>query len=189
MRSMRSMHRAALAGVLVIAIAAGAAPAAPEAPWHDPALLDAFGFGLICADESGVREPAPGTIAGYIDIYAGDPWIARPTQLVPAVQGLAFGVIAQAGAGMPEGAVTVRMTHPPMAPSGQSVETWESGFGTGVASANFFRFDIPEERVPGLWTMESFVDGRPVYRVTFEVVDPALLPDFVDPCPTTQTIS
>ncbi|MCX7889654.1 MAG: DUF3859 domain-containing protein [Rhodobacteraceae bacterium] len=182
------MRRIGTGGLLVLAGAASCA-AAQDGAWHDPALLDRFGYGIICAEESGERAAAPGTIAGYIDIYAGRPWIARPTLRVPALPGLAFGVLARASDAMPEGEVTVTMTHPPMAPSGQSVESWSSAFSRDEAGANFFRFDIPEERVPGRWTMEAFVDGRAVYRVTFDVVDPGALPGFINPCPTEQTIS
>lgn len=162
--------------------------AAAQEPFHDTSAFRSFAWGIICAEDSGERIAAPDTMAGFIDIYAGKPHIGRATTRIPAIEGLAFGIVAQAN-GVDLSAVTARVNHPPMGTGGVTRQSWESFFSAAEPSSNFFRFDYPEERVPGPWTMEATVEGRVIYSVTFEVVDPSLMPDFVNPCPGPQTIS
>lgn len=159
---------------------------AQDGPAWDRTLLERIDWGIVCAEDSGQREPAPETISGFIDIYAGEPWIGLRTRRVPALHGLSFGVIAW-GRGV-EG-VTITVTHPPMQPSGTTRQSWPAAFAAGEGAANFFTFDIPEEEVPGLWRFTAVKDGTVVYETAFEVVPPAALPDFVDPCPGPAPIS
>lgn len=162
--------------------------AAQDGPPWDRTLLERIDWGIVCADDSGQREPAPDTISGYIDIYAGEPWIGLRTRKVPALNGLSFGVIGWGAGGGVDG-VTITVTHPPMQPSGATRQSWPAAFATGEGAANFFTFDIPEEEVPGAWRFVARRDGVVVYDVGFEVVHPAALPDFVDPCPGPAPIS
>jgi hypothetical protein len=164
-----------------------AAPAMAEPVW-DPSALAGFDWGIICAAESGDRLEAPGTIAGFIEIYAGDPVIGRRTLTVPALPELAFGVVLTGDADGAED-VFVTVTHPPMQPSGRTSQSWFTTIPTGERTASFFRFDTAEERVPGLWRFVAMEGDRVIYDAAFEVLDPALMPDFRDPCPGPAPIS
>ncbi len=158
-----------------------AAPAAAAPPTHDAALLDRIDWGIICAGRSGRQEVAPDTMLGFIDLYEGEAGVGLRTQTLPALPELAFGVVAWAVTDLDD--VTITVTHPPMAPAGTTRQSWVATFAAGQGAANFFRFDLPEERVPGLWRFVATQGDRIVYEASFEVVDPALMPAFTDPCP------
>lgn len=147
----------------------------------DMSMFDRIGSGVLCAAEPTSREPAPGTRLGFIDLVEGEITLGLPAQRIPALPGLAFGVQAMVGSAGATG-VTIIVTHPPMGADGTVRETWETDFTPGNSTANFFRFDYPEERVPGDWTLQAELDGRVLYTARFQVVDPMLMPNFVNPC-------
>jgi len=155
----------------------------------DPAVFAKLGAGIICADPPSEQQPAPGTISGFVDLVDGAVYLGRPAFRVPALPGLAFGVTGQVAPLAGVQGVTINIIHPPMAPSGVTRQSWVSDFVPDSSTANFFRFDLPEERVPGLWTMEATLDGRVLYEASFEVVDPARMPGFIDPCAPPAPIS
>jgi len=148
----------------------------------DSALFTQIQAGIVCADPPDDHQPAPDTISGFVDIVGGAVYLGRPALRIPAVPGLAFGVIGQVSPMQGAQDVTISVTHPPMAPGGVTRESWLSDFLPDAQTANFFRFDLPEERVPGPWQMEATLDGQVLYQASFEVVDPALMPNFIDPC-------
>ncbi len=155
----------------------------------DPALFVTLGAGIICADPPSEHQPAPDTISGFVDLVDGTVYLGRPAFRVPALPDLAFGVAGQVAPLSGAQGVTIHVTHPPMAPSGVTSQSWVSDFLPDSTTANFFRFDLPEERVPGLWTMQATLDGQVLYEASFEVVDPARLPGFTDPCAPPPPIS
>lgn len=148
----------------------------------DPALFATLGAGIICADPPSEQQPAPDTISGFVDLVGGTVYLGRPALRVPALPGLAFGVAGQVVPLSGAQGVTINVTHPPMAPNGVTRQSWTSDFLPGSTTANFFRFDLPEERVPGRWTMQAVLDGQVLYEARFDVVDPARMPGFADPC-------
>lgn len=158
------------------------ATAAAAEPQWSPDALDGFDWGIICVAEAGERVAAPGTIAGFIEIYAGDPVIGLRTLRLPALPELAFGVLLTGDA---DGAavVEVTVTHPPMQPLGRTEQSWTTSIPAGATTASFFRFDTAEERVPGQWRFTAREGGQVIYDIAFEVLDPALMSGFADPCP------
>jgi hypothetical protein len=148
----------------------------------DPAVFDRIDAGIICAPAPSGREPAPGTRIGFIDLVDGEITLGQATPRIPALPGLAFGVVARVAEHAGAADVTITVTHPPMGADGIMRETWQTDLMPGGPTANFFRFDYPEERVPGDWTLQAEQDGRVLYAARFQVVDPRLMPGFVDPC-------
>ncbi len=148
----------------------------------DMGFFSEIDAGVICAAEASNREPAPGTRTGFIDLVEGEITLGLATPRIPAIPGLAFGVVATIAEGGGADGVTILVTHPPMGADGTARESWQSDFVPGNRTANFFRFDYPEERAPGPWTLQAELDGRVLYSARFEVVDPATMPYFVSPC-------
>lgn len=149
----------------------------------DPASFSWIGAGVLCAAESSTREAAPDTRLGFIDLVEGEITLGLDTATIPAIPGLSFGVVADVAEGAGRFGVTIVVTHPPMGTDGTVRESWVTDFVSGESTANFFRFDLPEERVPGDWTLQAEQDGQVFYTARFRVVDPASLPGFSDPCP------
>ena len=169
--------------VLSLTVAALAQGALADADvTGDPGVFSRIEAGIVCAAENGRREPAPGTRLGYVYMVGGDLTLGLSTRRVPALPGLSFGVLATAAEGNEALGVTIIVTHPPMGAEGSTRDTWESNFFAGSPTASFFRFEYPEERVPGEWTIQAVAGDRVLYSARFEVVHPAAMPDFVDPC-------
>lgn len=155
----------------------------------DPAAFAWIGAGILCAAETSTRQAAPDTRLGFIDLVEGEITLGRDTAVIPALPGLAFGVLATVAEGAGRFGVTIVVTHPPTGPEGTMRESWTTDFVAGDSTANFFRFDLPEERVPGDWTLQAEQEGQVLYTARFRVVDPASLPGFTDPCPGPAPVS
>jgi hypothetical protein len=177
--------RPALAALVMSATAAPAA----DGPMWDREALTAAEWGVICAAPPVDRSLEPDTILGFIDQYPGEATVGLRTTRIPALPDLGFGVIARSRA--PQGIDGVRVTvlHPPIAPAGTTRQSWHASIPPEAGAANFYRFDTAEELVPGRWRLTADLDGRVLYDVAFEVVDPALVPEFTDPCPGPAPIS
>lgn len=156
----------------------GPAQAGPTQPDHGPqvARLEA---GVFCALQAMDRMPAPGTEAGWIHVPTADIRFHWPDrQVVPAALGIAFGVEAQAVPGFSTAAAEARISRP-----GRSQpETWATGLSDAGAALTFFRFDTEAELVPGLWTLELWDGPIRLYRVEFDVVPAAALPEIAEAC-------
>ena len=168
---------------LSLAVAAVAGPAHAQADvTADPGSFTRIEAGILCVDRTGRREPAPGTRLGYVHVVEGEIVLGLAARRIPAIPGLSFGVLATvAEAGQMVGA-TIIVTHPPMGTDGSTRDTWAGGFVTGSPTASFFRFEYPEELVPGDWTLQAVVGDRVLYTARFQVVAPAAMPSFVNPC-------
>ncbi|MCU0802654.1 MAG: DUF3859 domain-containing protein [Rhodobacteraceae bacterium] len=146
-----------------------AAPARPMDPVIGPMMADVQ-FGVFCALTPTGRAAAPGTLSGWIHQIDGPFAFDWPGQnRVPARIGIAFGVIATAA---PDGFVAdaeIRVFRP----GATTPETWQSSFGDQEPSLAFFRFDRPDELIPGRWAFEASQAGNRLYRVEFEVLPPA----------------
>lgn len=148
----------------------------------DMTVFRSIDAGVLCAAEATGREPAPGTRLGFIDLVEGEITLGLRTRRIPALSGLAFGVVAELAEGTDAADVRIIVTHPAMGSDGTVRETWQTDFQGAGTTANFFRFDYPEEQVPGEWTMQALRDGKPLYTARFEVVEPSRMPGFQDPC-------
>ncbi|NGM45674.1 DUF3859 domain-containing protein [Rhodobacter sp. SGA-6-6] len=157
-----------------------AAPAEPQAA-AEVARLE---VGVFCALQAMDRMPAPGTASGWIHVPTTEITFHWPDrQVVPAALGLAFGVRAT---GAPGFATTDRAEVRVTRPGGLAPEVWSSGISDAGAALSFFRFDTADELVPGLWTFEAWDGEALLYRVEFEVVPAAAVPEIVDACGATS---
>jgi hypothetical protein len=135
--------------------------------------------GVFCALQAMDRMPAPGTESGWIHVPTSEIGFHWPDrQVVPASIGLAFGVKATGAPGWISQNAEARVTRP----GRTTPEVWNTGISDAGASLVFFRFDTDEELVPGLWAMEAWDGQQLLYRVEFEVVPAATLPEIVDAC-------
>jgi hypothetical protein len=163
----------------MIALPAFAGPSAPVAA-PEIAALEA---GVFCALQAMDQMPAPGTESGWVHVPTTEirfHWPER--QVVPAALGLAFGVRATGRAGWASVDAEARVTRPGRA----TPEVWDTGISDAGASVVFFRFDTPDELLPGTWILEAWDGQTQLYRVEFEVVPASALPAIVDACGATS---
>lgn len=159
-------------------LALWAAPAAAEVAFDAGAILDAQA-GIFCSTKTDRRDPAPGTVSGYIDIVEDMELRARTT-VVPIVQGLTFGV-SYTGA-RDVGDVTSVIRHPPFRGLGRTEQTTERTVLEGVTTIALYTFDHGYEMVAGPWSIEVVEGGRTVLTASFEAVAPTSAPDLVGLC-------
>ncbi|MEJ6395655.1 DUF3859 domain-containing protein [Gymnodinialimonas sp. 2305UL16-5] len=140
-------------------------------------------YGIYCTREPERQDPAPDTASGFINIVPGLPDFAFQQKVVPAEIGIGFGVLVTARQGRILDPVTITVTHPPYPDSGITVESWVTdidGMGPSLAG---YSFDTPNELVTGAWTFEGHdAAGVELFHITFEVVDPAMMPQVIDTC-------
>lgn len=166
----------------LFALLAAPAMAAPEGPQFGPQIAT-LEVGVFCALQTMDQMPAPGTVSGWIHVPMSEIRFHWPDrQIVPAALGLAFGVRATGSAGWASIDAEARVTRPGRA----TAEVWDTGFSDAGSSLAFFRFDTPEELLPGLWVMEAWDGDTRLYRVEFEVVPASALPEIVDACGATS---
>jgi hypothetical protein len=148
----------------------------------EPGLFTRLDAGILCADGPTSREAAPDTRRGYVENVRGTVELGLAARRIPTVRGLSFGVVSTLADSNGTIAATIVVTHPPMGADGATVERWDSFFYAGDQTAKFFQFDVAEEEVPGLWTIQAVVGDRILYSARFEVVPAAAMPGFVSPC-------
>lgn len=78
--------------------------------------------------------------------------------------------------------LTYTIEHPPMAPTGQTRQVWSNVVTAGQRGAIFYQFDVPEELLPGTWTVTATEGERILFQVPFSVVDAATMPPVEDLC-------
>jgi hypothetical protein len=143
--------------LLLIPVCALAAWAKPAPPIRAPQLAN-LSFGLYCAIAVTGRAEEPNTASGYIHLAEEAADFQWPGQnIVPAVLGIAF----------PNAEMRV------FQPGRTEPDIWGTGFSDQDSSLAFFRFDRPDELVPGIWVFEAWSGRTRLYRVEFEVVPAA----------------
>jgi hypothetical protein len=162
--------------------AAGPATAQSAGPAdYDPAMLR-LSYGAFCKVQTDRRVPAPDTALGAIEIFTQTPDFLWLTNRVPAAEGISFGVKTEAVTGEVFRDVIIMLTHPPLAGSGITRQSYVTQLGGGGTGLNAYTFDLPEEMVPGQWVFEALHQGRRLYRVEFTVVPPGLAPQIAGGC-------
>lgn len=131
--------------------------------------------GFFCALKTVSREPAQDTVSGSINLVAGAPAFIGPGPEVPARIGIGFGVMVRAAPGM-AGPTTVQVEHPPMGPNAVTRQSWTTVLSGTQAQYLGYTFELPYELLPGRWTMSARANGRAIYEVSFNVVNPAQMP-------------
>ncbi len=164
----------------LLAAPALAEPAAPAGS----AAVARLEVGVFCALQAMDRMPAPGTVSGWIHVPTSEITFHWPDrQVVPASIGLAFGLRVTGAPGFATSDLAEARVYRP----GRSTpEVWSSGFSDGGENLSFFRFDTEDELVPGLWTFEGWDGGTLLYRVEFEVVPAAAVPEISQACGATS---
>lgn len=145
-------------------------------------LVDSLVHGVYCAEAPIDLEEAPDTAAGVVNIVPVLPEMRRITTLVPAQLGIGFGLLVEAREGLVLDPLIVTITHPPYPDSGVEVERWVTGIDGEGPGLIGFSFELESELVTGPWTFEAEHEGEIVFRVSFEVVPPALFPDLAQGC-------
>ena len=157
------MRALALFPLLLIATSATAQTTAP--------VFDTVESGLLCPTVVVGERDAPETISGILRLIDADQPIAVRTDIVPRLLGAEFGVRSILKEGVGPIAAEVVVTHPPMGPSGQTVERWTTELSADSTSIVAFTFERPEELVGGAWTFELRAEGQVLLERSFAVVD------------------
>ena len=138
--------------------------------------------GVFCEVPSEGELEAPGTVAGRIELFSVVPEFQWRTHVVPAVDGISFGIKTQAVRGLILDGVTITLTHPPFRESGATRQSYVTMIGGASESINAYTFDTEEERVTGTWTFTAEQNGDEIYSARFEVVPPAQAPEIAGAC-------
>ena len=149
-------------------------------PVSDPDV--AITFGVYCKTRSVDSTPAPDTHAGYIDIIPDALQFQWAGRTVPASKGIGFGVNTQIVNGPGFANVTIITLHPPFIGTETTRQQYFSSFSPGSANSVGYSFDLPEELVTGIWTMEAWAEDRLLYRVPFNVVPAGQMPGIANAC-------
>jgi hypothetical protein len=157
----------------------GAEPVVPVAA-PEIAQLE---WGVFCAWQAMDRAPAPGTETGWIHVPMDEVSFHWPErQVVPAVIGMGFGIKATGIKGWESAVGEVRVYRP----GRKAAESWASDVSDFGPTLAFFRFDRADELVPGTWVIEGWDRDQRLYRVEFEVVPAAALPEIAGACDATS---
>ena len=138
--------------------------------------------GVACQAERIGSVPAPNSVAGESYLITGDVQFISHEHMVPAVIGVSMGL--KVTVSVPGGldGVLLSVTHPPMGPQQVRRQTFVGSISDGAASQRFYSFDYDYELLPGTWTLEAKHGKELIYRATFEVVPPEVLPDLASAC-------
>ncbi|MEY1557531.1 DUF3859 domain-containing protein [Yoonia sp. R2331] len=160
----------------------------PVAAWAQPApdtvspVLASVQSGVVCPPPTVGSAPAPDTVAGTTHLIEEEPPFVSLSNRVPAVLGIGFGVKALSEAAMGIDTVTMTVTHPPMGDGGAVRQSFETRISGIDPSLTFYQFDYDYELVQGIWQMEARKGGTILYRTTFEVVPPQMVPELAAIC-------
>jgi hypothetical protein len=168
------------AGALCLTLAAAVAQDRPNPDVSDQ--IESLVHGVYCAEGPVDLEQAPDTAAGVVNIVPSLPDMRAVTTLVPAQIGIGFGVLVTARTGLVFDPAEVTITHPPYPDSGIEVERWRTSIDGDAPGLIGFSFEVESELVTGPWSFEATHEGERLFRVEFEVVPPALLPDLAQGC-------
>ncbi|MFD1341962.1 DUF3859 domain-containing protein [Litorisediminicola beolgyonensis] len=138
--------------------------------------------GVFCEVPTTGSLPAPGTAAGQIELFDEVPEFQWHTARLPAVPGLSFGIRSEATDGLNYPGVVLTLTHPPFSESGVTRQSYVTALGGFGLSINAYTFDLEEELVTGTWVFTATAGDTELYRATFEVVPPALMPEIAAAC-------
>ncbi len=151
------------------------------APVYDKSRITDLEYGVFCDQGYTTREDAPDTSLGYIENINGSVVFKTHGLIVPAQIGFNFGVKSRA-IGSADIDVLVKTTHPPFSSDGSTVGTWNGTIYQDEPTYKGFGFDFPYELALGDWTMKAYQNGKPLYSVTFTVVDPKTVPWLAQMC-------
>jgi len=144
--------------------------------------------GLFCAPEDGARREAPDTLAGWIHVPEAPIELIAEGQVVPARIGVGFGVRYSLTDTSPT-EIRYTVTHPPMPPSGQTSQSWNSFVSPGGLDTALFQFDYDEELQPGDWSFSASTEGEVLFTVEFTILPSVDLPSMAGLCGNASLLS
>lgn len=115
----------------------------------------------IASYQAGVVCPSTGNDVASL------PFVAR-TLVVPATQGVAFGVRALTTEAAGTVPAQVIVTHPPIA--GSTQESYNLTLSPTQLAGFHYRFDRLDELVPGTWRVQAQSGGVVLFSIDFDVV-------------------
>lgn len=145
-------------------------------------LIASVQSGVVCPPPTVGSSPAPDTVAGTTHLIDDEPPFVSLSNRVPAVLGIGFGTKALSEVAMGIDSVIMTVTHPPMGESGAVRQSFETRISGLDPSLTFYQFDYDYELVKGTWQMEASKNGTVLYRSTFEIVAPELVPELAAVC-------
>lgn len=167
---------------LCLAVPLAAQQDGADAEFVSP-LLGTFEAGIFCAPEPMGERDAPGTVAGTTHIVDEPPAFASHGRLVPAVLGVGFGAVAGLKGAFGVDGVTMQVTHPPFPGFDATEQSFETWIGPAAnPGITFYQFDYGYELAVGDWVMEAWAGEELLYRLTFTVVPPEMLPELAGIC-------
>ena len=172
-------HIALIAALSLPAVAA--AQTGPQPDTISP-VMHSVDAGVICAPTPTGEMDAPGTVAGTTHLIGEEPPFVSAARRVPAVLGIGFGIKSQSVDTNGISDVVMMITHPPMGDAGAQSQTFTSSISGLDPSLTFYQFDFEYELLPGIWQIQASKDGKVLYRTTFEVLPPELVPELASVC-------
>ncbi|MBP0483426.1 DUF3859 domain-containing protein [Sagittula salina] len=164
----------------ILALFLFAAPALADVDGDIPARL--VEFGVICDLDPTDRRPEPGTVSGVLNLVTQSAPFDVPSTQVPAEIGLSFGIRAKLAPDAPPGDYRMVVTHPPMGPQGQVLETWSAGLIPGDPALNLFTFEEGWELIEGPWRFQLVLDDRVLLQQDFTVTPKGTVPAVQKTC-------
>jgi hypothetical protein len=170
------MIRALLSSGALLLWAGASAAQGVEA---DPGSFGAVQVGIFCTEDTGERAPAPGSVAGHMNLV-GEIELRAETLVVPVSPALTFGFRAQVLRDVPD--AVMRITHPPFRGRGATEQWFAERLAAGVVDHGLYTFDNGYEMVEGPWRFEISEGGRTLLSVALRMVPPSQAPQFVGLC-------
>lgn len=149
---------------------AGTAQAEPVAKF-DPKRISEVRAGIFCYRSPDYVTKDPVTIDGKVDRFDEAPDLVKQTQVIPAIDGLLFGVSGR-GTSSSGVVVTMEVVHPPLGKTGITRETWDAWYPNDRITMNGYTLGLGRGSPLGVWTLTAKRKGKKVYEVEFEVVEP-----------------
>ncbi len=133
--------------------------------------------GIFCRVPLSGKSEAPNTDQGTVDQFSETPRLGLQTTTIPAALDVGFGIQMRLAPGTPRTVVEVVVTHPPMAPTGRTEQSWTTELAADDWGVNLYRFDLPKEVLQGDWSIQVRTgDGTVLFNQPFKVVPPEQAP-------------
>lgn len=110
------------------------------------------------------------TIDGKVDRFDEAPDIVKQTQVIPAIDGLLFGVSGR-GSSSSGVVVTLEIEHPPLGDQGITRETWEAWYPNDRVTMNGYTLGLDRGNPVGKWILTAKQKKKVVFQVEFDVVE------------------
>ena len=138
--------------------------------------------GIACPPDEIGLSPAPGTIDGFIRNIDEDVVFLSGSHVVPAADGVAFGLTYELTGDVELVGTQVVITHPPMGEDKITKQVIFSSPSSARTAVSIYEFDYDYEKVLGEWTFTAIYRGKTLYREVFTVVPPHMVPELATEC-------